>query len=610
MEASFKSHINILDAQNDDKNKLKEEKSLVEIKTLRFLERPLVILVFFCCCSFAQGSIINGIFPSVLSTFEKRFNFRSSHSALIASSYHIGSLLFLPVLSYVGGFGKKNLWVGYGMICFGIGTAMFALPHFTTDLPAEFNNINKTLCLPQGYSEKKKCSISLAYLFYFVLLNIFNGGATAPLYSLGVVYLNENIRHPTATFYQGIFFAFSVVGVAGGYLLGGICVGLMLDTKANETDPQGAWWLAYLIAGTLTVLFAIPIILLPDKIVSIKSRNLSISVNDKREMSIKDAWSTFKFLMRNQIIVIINIVSGLDFFTFLGLNTFLAKYIAFALHMTESEAAFFVGIILVIGGVSGQVTGGWIGSKVSEVKSCVKYILGFTIIAAFFSAMLLIRSKPKDIAGFTKPYPLVAGEHDFCFNNKCNCDLHSYNPVCGADKVEYVTPCQAGCSSFQSKNRTFSNCSCLYESHTTAKSGLCEHNVGFPLRFVVLILIFCFIFCVFIGKVLQIQIVFSQIEDKRLHSFGLGIQWFFIRMFGAIPGPLCYGWVTTNACILTETTCERVGVCRLYDEKSLSLNMFLLCAVERVINSLLLGTSLFLSKNKDVGRLTRADMTG
>ena len=53
------------------------------------------------------------------------------------------------------------------------------------------------------------------------------------------------------------------------------------------------------------------------------------------------------------------------------------------------------GIILVIGGVSGQVTGGWIGSKVSEVKSCVKYILGFTIIAAFFSAMLLIRSKPK-----------------------------------------------------------------------------------------------------------------------------------------------------------------------------------------------------------------------
>ena len=114
--------------------------------------------------------------------------------------------------------------------------------------------------------------------------------------------------------------------------------------KLNRTDPQGAWWLAYLIAGTLTVLFAIPIILLPDKIVSIKSRNLSISVNDKREMSIKDAWSTFKFLMRNQIIVIINIVSGLDFFTFLGLNTFLAKYIAFALHMTESEAAFFVGL--------------------------------------------------------------------------------------------------------------------------------------------------------------------------------------------------------------------------------------------------------------------------
>ena len=72
--------------------------------------------------------------------------------------------------------------------------------------------------------------------------------------------------------------------------------------------------------------------------------------------------------------------------------------------------------------------------------------------------------------------------------------------------------------------KTFSNCACLHESHTTAKSGLCNHSVGFSLRFVVLVLVFCFIFCVFMGKVLQIQIVFSQIQDERLHSFGLGIQ--------------------------------------------------------------------------------------
>ena len=54
-----------------------------------------------------------------------------------------------------------------------------------------------------------------------------------------------------------------------------------------------------------------------------------------------------------------------------------------------------LGIILVTGGVSGQVTGGWIGSKVLKVKNCIKYIFAFTILAAFFSAVLLIRSKPK-----------------------------------------------------------------------------------------------------------------------------------------------------------------------------------------------------------------------
>lgn len=112
--------------------------------------------------------------------------------------------------------------------------------------------------------------------------------------------------------------------------------------KLCSTQTPGAWWLAYLLAGSLTIIFAIPIILLPEKTVSRKS--YSSTTNDNREMSVKDAWNTFKHLMQNQIIVIINIVSGLDFFTFLGLNTFLAKYVAYALHMTESEAAFFVGL--------------------------------------------------------------------------------------------------------------------------------------------------------------------------------------------------------------------------------------------------------------------------
>ena len=48
--------------------------------------------------------------------------------------------------------------------------------------------------------------LHVIFRLYFVLLNIFNGGATAPLYSLGVVYLNENIKQPKATFYEGYIF--------------------------------------------------------------------------------------------------------------------------------------------------------------------------------------------------------------------------------------------------------------------------------------------------------------------------------------------------------------------------------------------------------------------
>ena len=42
-----------------------------------------------------------------------------------------------------------------------------------------------------------------------------------------------------------------------------------------------------------------------------------------------------------------------------------------------------------------------------------------------------------------------------CYSN-CSCPEGGYNPVCGSDGVEYVSPCNAGCTNFtRHPNNTF-----------------------------------------------------------------------------------------------------------------------------------------------------------
>jgi len=558
---------------------------------------PKYVLACFCLASFTQGSIINGLFPAVVSTFEARFNFVSSQSAAISSSYHFGSLIALPLLTYVGGFGRKNLWVGWGMFCFGIGTMLFAVPHFTAPFSSTTNE--KTLLCASNLTENldNACQmVSLKnYLIYFILINIWNGATTVPLYSLGVVYIHENVPKVKSSLYQGIFFSFAVIGVAGGYYLGGISLNYKIAIDGNTSHGTETWWLGFLVAGFFSVIISIPIIMLPKVEPTKRSSEFEPKDNTKR-ISFSNAINDGYELLRNPIFILINIVSALDFFTFIGLNTFLVKYMHFNFGMTETKAASYIGTVLVLAGVGGQIVGGLIGMKFQDVVTVIKFILGFTLIAAILSTLLLIRSPDMKVAGVNTEYPNRSLGIKTCFSD-CNCNIYDYQPVCGEDNVTYFSPCLAGCKT-SSELKSYSNCSCLTSiTNGSAVSGSCLSKlVTVATRSLVISLIFCFIFCVFMGKVIQIQIVLSTVKYEQLQSYALGIQWIFVRLFGAIPGPLIYGKIADLACLNRSRKCDVTGSCRLYDNNSLSNYMFFTCLSERVVNCFLLLLTLWFSR--------------
>ena len=71
-----------------------------------------------------------GLTSVVLSSIERRYQFTSVMTGLIASTFDITVALCIIPVSYFGGRGNKPRWLGVGAIIHGIGALVFALPQF------------------------------------------------------------------------------------------------------------------------------------------------------------------------------------------------------------------------------------------------------------------------------------------------------------------------------------------------------------------------------------------------------------------------------------------------------------------------------------------------
>ena len=87
-----------------------------------------------CVLSLFQGFVVNGVVNAVISTLEKRFELPSSKSGLIASSNDFLALFLVLIISFYGSQRHKPRLIGLGVIVLGIGSFVFSLPHFVTDL--------------------------------------------------------------------------------------------------------------------------------------------------------------------------------------------------------------------------------------------------------------------------------------------------------------------------------------------------------------------------------------------------------------------------------------------------------------------------------------------
>ncbi|XP_074538548.1 solute carrier organic anion transporter family member 4A1 [Halichoeres trimaculatus] len=396
-------------------------------RAIQVFNNPRWVLMFLCTASFLQGMIINGFINTVITSIERRFDLRSYQAGLVASSYDIAACLCLAFVSYFGGTGHKPRWLGWGVLIMALGSLVFALPHFTSppyqvSLPERSGLCSANRSMPCRDQEGAGLS---SYRFVFMLGQFLHGVGATPLYTLGVTYLDENVKSNYAPVYIGIFYTAAILGPAAGYLLGGYFLNIYseisLTTEMTPENPLwvGAWWIGFLAGGAAALLIAFPILGFPrqlpgsQELVSsrvseahqLKDGSHTTASDPQFGKSVKDMPMSVLLLLKNPTFLFLCLAGATEATLIAGMSTFGPKFLESQFSLSASEAATWFGYMVVPAGGGGTFLGGYIVKRLNlRCRGIIRFCMMCATISLLANFIFLIHCPNIPMAGVTTPY--------------------------------------------------------------------------------------------------------------------------------------------------------------------------------------------------------------
>ncbi|XP_068150906.1 solute carrier organic anion transporter family member 74D [Drosophila tropicalis] len=480
-------------------------------------------------------------FIVTLTTLEKRFKIPSQTTGIILSGNEISQIMLSLILSYIGGQRNRPRWIAWGIVFCGLSCYILVLPHFIYGAGEEVLQLTKeyqdslslndsdnggfTLANVTGGTEplcgmdkkEKTCDSLFTYVpLVLIFISQFVLGVGNTLYySLGQTYLDDNTKKTNTPLMLAVAMALRMIGPVFGFFFGFISLNTFIDPSKtpliDNKDPRwlGAWWLGWLILGTLMCMFSGLIGLFPKELpkrgndrskynshlpqvlrheelkhednLAVSSRFSSNAALDtigagagaNSELpKLKDFPKALMRLLRNKLLLF-NIISGV--FYILGASgfmTFLTKYMEVVFHKNSQSATIVVGPVSILGMVIGLVGSGMVISKrkpsVSKVLLWNVVVGGIYILGQISYAFLYC----PDSVSMTH-----VGELNLttACNANCSCSGISYTPVCHeATETTYFSACHAGCYNYNSDSKVFENCACLEKTPANATQRLLQ----------------------------------------------------------------------------------------------------------------------------------------
>ncbi|CAG2161778.1 unnamed protein product [Oppiella nova] len=292
----------------------------------RCLQQMATIQVFVFFCSILvtlQQALSSGYFNSVITTIEKRFDFPSKVTGAIVSTFELGNLLTIIFVSYFGTYRHIPQWIGKGILITGIGSIVFAIPHFMDihNPLGACHNVNvsgplsdntcriPTPALSSPVLQKASHFINpvppnndptcveggtynAPHILIFILAMILIGCGGTPIFTLGTTYIDDHVKKESSSMYIGMHCTYHRKPNHTPFLLGGYFIQVHENSFGSGTVPLdispghpkwiGAWWAGFIMLGILLIIISIPFFAFPK---SLKPKSRS----DKHMRSLQSA---------------------------------------------------------------------------------------------------------------------------------------------------------------------------------------------------------------------------------------------------------------------------------------------------------------------------------
>ncbi|CAI5773608.1 solute carrier organic anion transporter family member 2B1 isoform X1 [Podarcis lilfordi] len=570
------------------------------------------IKFFVFCQGFLQFSqlMTSSLVKSSISTIEKRFGLSSQMAGTVVSFNEVGNTLLIIFVSYMGCRVHRPRFIGYGAVLVSMAGLVMSLPHFISG-PYEYDrsvtgseSTTSDICLPNRNetevctkSEKKETQVVVMLLLLGqTLLGI--GGV--PIQPFGISYIDDFASKSNSPLYIGILFAATTVGPALAFIVGAATLRYFVDIDKipaadihiNSKDPRwvGAWWLGFIISASVVAIASIPYFFFPKELPReeespqnspSEAQNNDFLPGRSKEKELKDYTLkqfigmfpvVFMRLMKNPILVVVILamvnLSGM----IAGIATFMAKLLERQFSLSASVANMILGAVNIPSGMFGIALGGAIirNCRLSLTQIALMSVISMGLCTICDVPLFFLGCQTQTVAGLDLSGSSGIEEHVFDCNQMCKCSPSAYNPVCGANGIEYISPCYAGCTGLNIESEThkvlnYTSCNCIVVDggYGYATPGSCSfHCSKFLMPFVTIASL-----STFLGSLAHTPgfVLVLRNVDPEDKSFAIGIQFLMQRVLAWLPAPVVYGSLIDTACVLWQYKCQKRTACRYYN---------------------------------------------
>ncbi|XP_071963365.1 solute carrier organic anion transporter family member 4A1-like [Antedon mediterranea] len=604
---------------------------------------PRWLLFVICIFVFIQNMVTNGFVNVSITTLERRFDLSSSQAALISGGYDVAAGLGVVPVSYYCSNRHKGKALTAGLILYGFGSLLFASPHFfapsynyqdTVNSSSSFCSVSSDetddLCDPDDAGDSSSLS---NYIYIFILAQLAMGLAATPIYTIGVAYLDENVKHKVVGEYLGIFLMMAILAAAIGFIIGGAILDALYVNFITEGSPVnvdkdddawiGAWWLAFVVSAFVSFLAAIPMscfrAYLPGYEDKIKEKlQASQMTNGNTDEPIvvsrtdfgkwKDLPLATWQLLKNSTYLFVSLGNCSQAIILNGIIVFMPKFLEVIYLLNAGTAATLTGLFGTTFGALSTFAAGWAVRKWKmDIYKMLKMIIISTAVASVVMFSFFLKCPEPPLVGVSEPYN-VSFTNDVKLNAQCNeqchCSVTSYNAVCGSDGRVYFDACHAGCTVYIEESKTYGNCTCVFSEDNdelgSASDAACDTMTCTNL-YIFLVLFSVAVTCFFLPGPSIDNITLRCVPHQK-RSLALAVQWVLIRCLGTIPGPFLIGSLFDVSCILWNRTCDGSrGRCHRYDHPQLGV-LFVVCTVGFSVFAILLYGLAYFSHTKKESR--------